>query len=390
MLTCTLLLLASCGGGDGSAPASLLVQVPPASPVPTPAPTPTSQQRTFPGQPTIVLTEAMALKATYSGQVIENLWVEASGTGPAIDVSNFDGVVIRNVVVFHMNGPGILIANAANVTIDNVRVINRAAPDRGPHAGERPDNRVNIVGLETDNLQIKNTYLEKGSSGIYLLDSRNPVLSRIQGFDFRGPLPRGQLVQFDKCINPVLDTFSVVNPGSTAWTEDVINAYGSIDPIIRNGYIEGVNSPTGHGVLIENGAGGSGGLVENVDVRYWVNGAFMAATDSRNVTFRNVRAFDGLALASVSDSAGKSGSDGMPVPTLEQWAGENFRGPPSSGQEAFFSYNAARPGSIAFERAGYSLLARANRVAWDVSLMTVYDFYPTSENPRPPFKLPSP
>jgi hypothetical protein len=342
----------------------------------------------FPGQSNILLERSGPIRAEYNGQVIENLWVEAAGLEPAVDVTNFDGVVIRNLVVRHSVGPGIRVAGSANVLIENVRVINAAAPLRGPNTGYQAENRVNILGYKASNLQVTKAYLEKGASGIYLLESDRAVLTQIQGFDFRGPFPRGQLVQFDKCINPVLDTFSVVNPGSTAWTEDAVNSYGSVNPVIRNGYIEGVNSPSGVGVLIENDVGGSGGLVENVDVRFWVNGAFSAASRSRDVTFRNVRAYDGLAIAAISDSAGKRAFDGSLLPTLEQWAGPNFRGVPLSGQEAFFAYNASSPASVNYERAGYYNLPRLQRIAWDQKLIRVGDFYLTREGPQPAFKLP--
>jgi hypothetical protein len=223
--------------------------------------------------------------------------------------------------------------------------------------------------------------LEKGSSGIYILQSNHARLSDIRGVDFRGPSPRGQFVQFDQCVDPVLDTFTVQNPGQTAWTEDVVSSYGSTDPIIRNGYIEGVNSPTGMGVMIENGNGGHGGLIENVDVRFWVNGAFGAADGSRDVTFRNVRALDGLAIGSVSDNANRVGADGAPIPTLEQWAGDNWRGGPTSGQEAFLVFNAATA-SIVFDHAGFANLPRAGRIAWDTRLMSTSSFYPAEDTLR--------
>lgn len=351
-----------------------------AAPVPSSVP--------FPGQPHLQLERSGPVRAQYNGQIIESLWIETVGLGPAVDVTDFDGVVIRNLVVRHSGGPGIRVAGSANVLIENVRVINVAAPVRGPNTGYQAENRVNILGYKASNLRVTKAYLEKGASGIYLLETDRAILTQIQGFDFRGPFPRGQLVQFDKCFSPVLDTFSVVNPGSTAWTEDAVNSFGSIDPVIRNGYIEGVNSPSGVGVLIENDVGGSGGLVENVDVRLWVNGAFSAASKSRNVTFRNVRAYDGLATADISDSAGKRAFDGSLLPTLEQWAGANFRGMPLSGQEAFFAYKASSPATVNFERAGYYNLPRLHRIAWDQNLIRVGDFYSTREGPRPAFKLP--
>jgi hypothetical protein len=56
----------------------------------------------------------------------------------------------------------------------------------------------------------------------------------------------------------------------------------------------------------------------------------------------------------------------------------------------FAACNVAKPASIVFERAGYSVLARSNRVAWDVSLMTVHDFHTATETPPSRFQRPSP
>ncbi len=304
------------------------------------------------------------------GAVIENLHIRVSGTDDGIRVLNAQDVMIRNVVIEYEQGRGIQIIGGARVAVEDARIYNRIAPSRGAHVGVNPAYRVNLYATGTKGLKIEGFYGERGSSAIYLHKVEKPKLERIEGFDVRGPLPRGQLVQFDRCLEPLLDTFTLINPGETAWTEDGVNSYGSIRPVIRNGYIDGINSPSGIGVIIENSVGGYGGSVSDVDVRHWVNGAFMAALKASDVTFRNVRALDGLAPASLSDNAGRRSSDGSPTPTLEEWAGDNYRGGAKSGQEAFFAYGAARPASISYLKATYVNLPRRNRIAWNRDLMS--------------------
>ena len=345
-----------------------------------------AQQEARPSQPGISLRQSAPIKVTRAGQVIENVAIIAEGTRPAIEVAGFPDVVIRNVSIRHSIGPGISATAADRLILENVRIDNTAAPPHGPHAGPHAADRNNIVITGGKDLRATGLFLSRGSSGIYLFKAVRPQIRELEGFDFRGPFPRGQLVQFNQCVDPLLDTFSVVNPGNTAWTEDVVSSYDSTDPVIRNGYIEGVNSPTGDGVMIEKG---SGGTVENVDVRYWVNGAFAAADQAHDVTFRNVRAYDGIAPEAVSASAGTAGADGAGVPTLEQWEGANYRGPPSSGQEAFIAYGAHR-GTIDFIDASYRNLPRRDRVAWDQSLMRQHGFGPTQLPPRIPFRMSGP
>ena len=103
--------------------------------------------------------------------------------------------------------------------------------------------------------------LRNGSAGIYALSSHRIKASFIEGYEFRGPFPRGQVVQFNQCTDPLLEDFSCENSGHVAWTEDNVNCYGCVNPIVRRGFIRGNNSPSGQGVMIENTVGGSGGAV---------------------------------------------------------------------------------------------------------------------------------
>ena len=49
----------------------------------------------------------------------------------------------------------------------------------------------------------------------------------------RGPFPRGQCVQFDKCNSSVLEDFSCENDLNRSWTEDNVNVFESDNVTLR-------------------------------------------------------------------------------------------------------------------------------------------------------------
>ncbi|MGI9501933.1 MAG: hypothetical protein ACR2RE_02605, partial [Geminicoccaceae bacterium] len=206
-------------------------------------------------------------------------------------------------------------------------------------------------------------------------------IGMLEGYDFRGPFPRGQLVQFDKCQKVLLEDFSCENSGATSWTEDNINCFGCVDPVVRRGFIHGNNSPSGVGVLIENGEGGQGGLVQDVDVVYWANGAFSATEGAKGVVFERCRARDGLGPEANSTSFGKTDYLGRPIPSLQSWLGNLDRGQPMSGQEAFFAFKVGKP-DIVFRDCSYANLPKAPLLAWDQDQMAVAEFREVDFTPR--------
>ncbi|WP_050783313.1 calcium-binding protein [Methylobacterium nodulans] len=118
-------------------------------------------------------------------------------------------------------------------------------------------------------------------------DSPNTALQGIEGYDMRGPFPRGQLVQFNGSSNSSLTNFYVKNDLNKSWTEDNINIGGSDNVHISNGVVDGNNSPSGVGVIFENS---SYGVVSHVDAIHMGDGAF-SDYGSHN-TFDYVRSFD--------------------------------------------------------------------------------------------------
>lgn len=227
------------------------------------------------------------IHTTYDGQIIENLDLHVA-SGNAITVTN-DNVIIRNCTIYYEEGAGISLSGASNVTIENCEIINSSPPTgNGP---ETSDNLNNINVNASPNLTIDHVTLRDGSSGVYLVNSPGATISNLEGYNFHGPFPRGQLVQFNNSGNSSLTDFYVYNDPAHSHVEDNISVYNSQNVSISNGLIDGNNSPSGVGVMFEGNS--SGGTVDHVDAVHMGNGAF--SSYSNNVSFDYTRSFDNIA-----------------------------------------------------------------------------------------------
>jgi hypothetical protein len=268
-------------GASQSAPA-------PTTPPPTPTPdTGTSKPDPVSSPTTAKLTKTTnTVRSTRDGQVIENLdiWVD---NGHGIQVTH-DNVIIRNVRIHHKEGNGIYVSGARNVTIEKSEVINSSPP-----SGINPETSSKLSNIETLNspdITIRNVTVRDGSSGIYLVDSPNADLQHVDGYNFHGPMPRGQFVQFNRSGNSTLTDFYVHNDRGNSHPEDNVSVYASPNVRISNGVIDGNNSVTGVGIMFE--AGSSGGRVKNVDAIHMGNGAFSSYVG--DVVFDDTRTFDSI------------------------------------------------------------------------------------------------
>ena len=327
------------------------------------------------------LTPSGPVQASANGQVIEGLDITATGTANGVRVNGFSGVTVRNCRIRHATGRGILAISAPSLRIEDVDILCTGAPAAGPN----PNSNMNNVELQScGNAIVQRVRCRNGSSGIYVVTSGAVQVRFIEGYNFRGPFPRGQVVQFNRCTAPVLEDFSCENQGNVAWTEDNVNFYGCTNPTCRRGFIRGNNSPSGQGVIVENGTGGSGGLIEDVDVVYWGNGAFMANGRSSGVKFWRCRARDGIDNGP-NNSVGKADYQGAAMPDWAAFLGSLRRGLPSSGSEAFFAYQTAQR-NIEFHQCQHFNLPRSG-VAWDQSRMSVREFAKVNFTPRAPIRL---
>ena len=330
-----------------------------------------------------VLTASGPVQATANGQVIEGLEITATGTAPGVRVNGRSNVVIRNCRIRYANGQGVDADNSPNLLIEDVDIACTTAPAAGALASS-VRNCIDAFGC--DDIRINRARLRDGSTGVYLLECDRAHVSLIEGYNFRGPFPRGQVVQFNQCNAPLLEDFSCENQGNIAWTEDNVNCYGCTNPIIRRGFMRGNNSPSGQGVMIENTVGGSGGLVEDVDVVFWGCGGFSAGEASSGVKFWRCRARDGIDNAP-NNSFGRLAYDGATVPDWAGWVGALKRGLPISGSEAFFAYRSAP--NVEYHQCQYYNLPRSG-VAWDQSRMSVREFAQVNFTPRAPIRLTMP
>lgn len=240
-------------------------------------------------------------------QVIENLHI-VSTRGAAITIEGHPGVTIRNVWIEHAGGPGISIgAGSDDIHIENVAVEHTGAPAQGENPS---DGLVNIECYGSARPTITNARLVRGSSGVYLVECPEATLSMLEGHDFRGPFPRGQLVQFDKSSGGVLEDFSVENPQETSWPEDNVNVYQSVDIEIRRGLVDGNNSPSGVGVIFDGDM--ALGVVEDVDAIRMGNGCFSDYAGSDGVVFRRTRCRE-----NICEDQGR----GLPLSNALMWAG---------------------------------------------------------------------
>jgi hypothetical protein len=306
--------------------------------------------------PGCTLTDSGPLSATSDGQVIEKLRI-TSTSGAALTIHGHANVVVRDVEILHAGGPGIDASNAPGLLIQRVHVVHTGAPPKGPNPSA---DLVNISIYSSDNVTIEHARLERGSSGIYLVQSPGAKLGWIEGHDFRGPFPRGQVVQFDNSPNSSLADFSCEDPPDTSWPEDNVSVWRSSNVSVQRGFIDGNNSPTGVGVMFELSDGtSSGGLAEDVDTVDMGNGSF-SGYPARDVTFRRTRARDNHCSGQAGRAAPSSGS--------LVWAGS-----PDSQ-------------NLAIEQSSYYALCNPQNLVWDKSVFTTVDISKADFTPRAPIR----
>lgn len=347
-------LLLACGeeGGvspDGSAPDARVVDAsdpPPGDAAPEDAPASdaaTGEDGAAPdapiGPPRCELTVSGPLVVDTAGALIENVRVDADGE-PAIRV-RAPGVTLRNVYVTHRGAAGIDVSGADDVTLSNVAVDYLGAPPSGPNPS---DGHVNILVYRSARFTVEGARLTRGSSGIYLQESPGSVLRRVHGEDFRGPFPRGQIVQWNASHDGLLEDFSNVNPPGSSWPEDNVNVFRSRDVVIRRGLIVGNNSPSGVGVIFDGGD--ATGRVEDVDAVRMGNGCFSAYDGGEGSVFLRTRCRENVCT-------GQDGRD-PPLSNALMWAGNPARSALRIEDSAWFA--ACNPGNIVWPRDSFAVV----------------------------------
>lgn len=298
------------------------------------------------------------VSSSYTGQVISNLDIEANGS-PGVLVQHAD-VTIRNVRILHSGAHGIYGNNAPGLAVEYVEIENIGAPDVGAAASTQ---ECNIYIWTCARASISHAKLLKGSSGIYAVNSPDTEYDNIEGYDFRGPYPRGQLVQWNNSPRGRLTNFSGTFDDTTSWPEDCINILYSDDVYISTGVVNGNNSPGGGGVVVE---GSVGVVVEDVDAIYQLCGSFASATGSQDTIFRNCRS---------------------------KWQrNEDLgRGLPRSNSLSFGSFGTDEDGVLVagtrFENCQWYGNAHPGNIQWDKSTMAYSSIVQADFTPREPLAM---
>jgi CARDB len=160
-----------------------------------------------------VLRPSGPVQASANGQVIEGLDITATGTATGVRVSGFADVIVRNCRIRYANGKGIFATNAPRLLVEDVDVICTGAPP----AGENPSSGMNCVEVNSSaDVRINRLRGRDGSAIVRMLNCPRPHVSFLEGYDVRGPNPRGNLLQWDACHDAVLEDFSIINRGNVA------------------------------------------------------------------------------------------------------------------------------------------------------------------------------
>ena len=248
-------------------PASKVMAEPYPSALMSAPPDPESAKRNDRPALTIPLVPSGPVTTHGDGQIIENLDVDARfGSGVTVLHSR---ATVRNCRIRHARGHGVRARGADRLVLQDLEIDHVGATT----SGVGPSQHSNNVDLEgCPNTIITRVKASRGSSNIYLANSAGARLTYLELHDARGPMPRGQNVQFNQSPNSILEDFSAEN-SSTSWTEDNVSVFRSNRCVVRRGLVFYNNSPTGDGVMIE---GSFDCIVEDVDAVQQGNGAFAA------------------------------------------------------------------------------------------------------------------
>ena len=206
-------------------------------------------------KPTIAnLTPSGPITITANGQIVENRLITAA-TGHGFNSDGFSGVILRNSQISFSDAStsaahGINVASSPDILIEGVIC------DYNGHnlTGANTNKKHNCINVSASpGAIITRVRLKRGGSGIYLTaGSHNATLSFIEGHDFRGPKPRGQLVQANNSDNGTLDDFSCINIIGTSFPEDLINFFNTVGWRVSRGFLDGNDSTNGVACMVEN------------------------------------------------------------------------------------------------------------------------------------------
>ena len=200
-----------------------------------------------------------------------------------------DNVIIRNCIIHHVSGNGVLVDGASNVTVEDSLIVNDSPPSGIAGESEATDIN-NIWVMEFAWLQGRPRHASRRRHW-----HLSRQFSRTRPHPHRGiQLPRSFS---GRPIRPVLQVserhavgFLHLQRPAKSRPEDIVSVIDSQNVTIARGVIDGDNSVSGVGVMFEGNS--QGGWSKNVDAIHMGNGAFSSYSD--NVSFNYTRSFDNI------------------------------------------------------------------------------------------------
>jgi hypothetical protein len=243
------------------------------------------------------LTKVGPQKATQNNQVFDQLQILTTTNVPAVDVGNFDGVKITNCWIDH-HERGIFGDGCDNLLIDHCVINCNSAPAAGPGVTlglSNCDNCTDNISIGSGiNVHITNVECRDGYHNIFCGNAGNLnglVIQNVNCYNPRGKLSFGgnaiAVGQSTGIINAkISDFYCYMNP-TIGWCEDMVSLGSASNTItLKRGCVDGNNSPTGDGIMIENGA--TNIVVDSVDILNQGNG--VAAIYANSIaTYKNIR-----------------------------------------------------------------------------------------------------
>lgn len=258
-----------------------------------------------------------AVTVSSNNQVIENLWIKASGI--AINVGSYSGVTIRNCLIWHNmaggtgDAQGIVTNGANNLTIEDTEIINYGAPLIGPNPSA---NKSNIRIVNGSNLTVTRVTTRGGSNGLHISGLNGSTINFFESHDLRGPFPRGMAIQWAGCTGTHLaqDLSDETIPGISN-SEDSFSVYNTPNVTMRRIKVPmGTDGTAGRGVVYEQ-AQTTNCFLEDVELEWMYNGAALFGLGCNDVHFTDIRT-KGWNRYSVRGWAGSSGKTPTGFPPL--------------------------------------------------------------------------
>ena len=264
---------------------------PSSTPTPTPSPSPTPQPSATPTS--TVLTSTLTLTSDNNGQTFNNYRISTT-SGDCVDLNGVSNVTLQNFqigpcgtnnTISPSNGVNISDGSSGiNIYDSYIHVQNLASGCCDTHDGIVVNSGTNVT-IQGNMLAFNETNIETFSTGT--VANGNFLLNP------QGPFPRGQQWQSSAGASDVTvennrtlscqqasnvcahsgDVFCLACNASTlaadsfpyfANQEDAINIFETTTYAVSGNWIEGGDSPSGQGILIDSGSSG-GTIINNVE-----------------------------------------------------------------------------------------------------------------------------